>query len=114
MNWPNTVGPSVRRRRRPLRDVLIYLLWKNGEYTLADIGSYFQVEYTTVSNARTRGPGQGSPIKVPRRKGVWVTPARVTFSLVWSRKREEGSALDMMTGLMLPRISTTWTCCSGG
>lgn len=33
----------------------MYLLWKNGEYTLADIGSYLQVEYTTVSNALTRG-----------------------------------------------------------
>ena len=45
----------IRRRRRPLREVLIYLLWKNREYSLPAIGSCFQVEYTTITNARTQG-----------------------------------------------------------
>ena len=41
-------------RRRPLRDVLIYLLWKNSDYTLPEIGKYFRIGYTAVGNARVR------------------------------------------------------------
>lgn len=45
----------IRRRARPLRDVLIWLLWKNSDYTLQEIGEYFSIGYTTVGNARVRG-----------------------------------------------------------
>ena len=45
----------VRRRTRPLRDVLLYLLWKNSDYTLLEIGEHFNIGYTAVGNARVRG-----------------------------------------------------------
>ena len=45
----------TRRVRRPLRDVLIYLLWRQGDFRLSQIGEFFRVGYTTISNARRRG-----------------------------------------------------------
>ena len=45
----------IRRRARPLRDILIWLLWKNTDYTLQELGEYFNIGYTTVGNARVRG-----------------------------------------------------------
>ena len=45
----------IRRRARPLRDVLIYLLWRNSDYMLLEIGEYFNIGYTAVGNARVRG-----------------------------------------------------------
>lgn len=45
----------IRRQARPLRDVLIYLLWRNSDYTLLEIGEYLNIGYTAVGNARVRG-----------------------------------------------------------
>ena len=45
----------VRGRERPLRDALIYLVWKDGQRRLRDIGDYFNVGYTSIVNARARG-----------------------------------------------------------
>ena len=42
-------------RRCPVRDVLIYLLWRNRDYTLLELGEYFHIGYTAVGNARVRG-----------------------------------------------------------
>ena len=44
----------IRGRERVLRDVLIYLVWKEGSFKLSDIGRYFNVGYTSVVNARIR------------------------------------------------------------
>lgn len=44
-----------RHVRRPLRDVLIYLLWRQGDFRLSQIGGFFRVGYTTIVNARQRG-----------------------------------------------------------
>ena len=46
-----------RGRELPARDILIYLLWQAGTFTLKEIGDYFHVGYTTIANARTRGAG---------------------------------------------------------
>ena len=35
--------------------MLLYLLWKNSDYTLLEIGEHFNVGYTAVGNARVRG-----------------------------------------------------------
>ena len=40
---------------RPLRDTLIYLTWKDGRHSLAEVGRYFGVGYTSIVNARKRG-----------------------------------------------------------
>ncbi len=45
----------VRHRPRPLRDVLICLLWREGRYGLADIARVFHVSPAAVSQARRRG-----------------------------------------------------------
>lgn len=45
----------IRRENRPLRDVLIYLLWRDGCYNLTHIGDLFNVGYTTASLAKARG-----------------------------------------------------------
>jgi REP element-mobilizing transposase RayT len=44
----------VRRRQRPKRDLLMYLLWRDGHHTLAEIAHHFHVKYTAVCQARTR------------------------------------------------------------
>ena len=45
----------IRHRRRPQRDVLIYLVWLSGQFSLNDLGAYFNVSYTAISNCRRRG-----------------------------------------------------------
>ena len=45
----------IRHRRRPRRDVLIYLVWLSGQFSLNDLGRYFNVSYTAISNCRRRG-----------------------------------------------------------
>jgi len=45
----------IRHRRRSYRDVLIYLVWLSGQFSLSDIGCYFNVSYTAISNCRRRG-----------------------------------------------------------
>jgi chromosomal replication initiation ATPase DnaA len=40
---------------RPMRDLLIYLIWKQGSFPLAEIGEKFQIGHTSISNARIRG-----------------------------------------------------------
>jgi putative transposase len=44
----------IRRRSRPKRDLLMYLLWRDGHHTLVEIAKHFHVEYTAVCQARTR------------------------------------------------------------
>jgi len=60
----------LRGRERPLRDVLIYLLWHSGAHRLSEIGQYFNVGYTSVANARTRGAEHLRKSKGLRRKLV--------------------------------------------
>jgi len=45
----------VRGIERPMRDLLIYLIWRQGSFRLSEIGNLFQVGYTSISNARIRG-----------------------------------------------------------
>jgi len=44
----------VRHRERPLRDALIYLLWREGRFRLEQIGPHFGVGYAAVSQACRR------------------------------------------------------------
>jgi putative transposase len=44
----------IRRATRPRRDVLIYLLWSEGQYRLAEIAEAFHIGYAAVSLAKTR------------------------------------------------------------
>ncbi|MBP8305142.1 MAG: transposase [Phycisphaerae bacterium] len=46
--------PPIRHQERPLRDVLMYLLWREGRFRLAEIGSAFGVKYSAVSQACRR------------------------------------------------------------
>ena len=57
-----------RHLRRPMRDVLIYLVWKRGDFRLADIGAYFGVGYTTIVDARHRAEGHLKRDRGIRRK----------------------------------------------
>jgi hypothetical protein len=41
--------------RNPLRDVLIYLVWKSTDHRLDALSEFFHVGYTTISTARVRG-----------------------------------------------------------
>lgn len=45
----------VRRRRRPMRDLLIYLVWRNSHHSLQAIGEYFHVKPTSLPAAKARG-----------------------------------------------------------
>jgi putative transposase len=45
----------IRHRRRFYRDVLIYLIWRSDQFSLNEIGRYFNVSYTAISNCRRRG-----------------------------------------------------------
>ena len=45
----------IRGIERPMRDVVIYLIWREGAFPLAEIGKKFHVGYTSISNARIRG-----------------------------------------------------------
>ena len=44
----------VRRTVRPRRDLLIYLLWRQGRWPLGTIGEYFGIGYPAVSLAKRR------------------------------------------------------------
>jgi REP element-mobilizing transposase RayT len=44
----------IRHRERPLRDALIYLLWREGRFRLGQIGPPFGVGYAAVSQACRR------------------------------------------------------------
>ena len=63
----------IRHRRRPLRDVLIYLVWISGRFSLNDLGRYFNVSYTAISNCRRRGLEH---IKRDRKMRKFLTKAR--------------------------------------
>ena len=43
-----------RRRERPNRDALMYLLWREGHFRLAQIGPHFGVSYAAISQACRR------------------------------------------------------------
>jgi len=43
-----------RRVARPLRDVLIHLVWRGGDARLSDLGAYFGVGYTGIATASRR------------------------------------------------------------
>ena len=45
----------IRHRQRSYRDVLIYLVWLSGQFSLSELGQYFNVSYTAISNCRRRG-----------------------------------------------------------
>ena len=45
----------IRRRQRPMRDLLIYLVWRNGHHTAEAVGEFFRVARTALPSARTRG-----------------------------------------------------------
>jgi len=45
----------TRRQERPMRDLLIYFIWRCTTLPLAEIGNYFGVTYSSVSHARARG-----------------------------------------------------------
>ena len=45
----------VRRRSRPMRDALIYLVWRNSHHSLQAIGGYFRVRPTSLPAAKARG-----------------------------------------------------------
>ena len=47
----------LRHVKRPLRDVLIYLVWRQGDFGLREIGEYFNVGDTAIGNAHVRGRG---------------------------------------------------------
>ncbi len=44
----------IRRRRRPDRDAVMYLLWRAGRYRLGQIAPHFGVSYAAVSQACRR------------------------------------------------------------
>ena len=45
----------IRGIERPLREVLIYVVWRQGSYGLAEIGRHFGVGYSSISHSRKRG-----------------------------------------------------------
>ena len=45
----------VRRRPRPMRDVLVYVLWRASHHSVESVAAYFGVRYTTIPLARQRG-----------------------------------------------------------
>ena len=48
----------ARRERRPRRDLLMYLLWRESALRLVDIGAYFHLGYSSVSMACRRAERQ--------------------------------------------------------
>ncbi|MDI6789909.1 MAG: hypothetical protein QME44_04365 [Thermodesulfobacteriota bacterium] len=46
---------SPKRKRRPKRDVAIYILYQLGQYRNEEIGRVFGVGYTAVTGAVRRG-----------------------------------------------------------
>jgi len=45
----------VRRRIRPMRDLLIYLVWRNSHHRVSLVASTFGLKHSSLSAARTRG-----------------------------------------------------------
>lgn len=45
----------ARRRPRPMRDMLIYLVWRNSAHSMQTVGDYFGLASTTLPAARMRG-----------------------------------------------------------
>ena len=45
----------IRHRQRSYRDVLIYLVWLSGQFSLSELGQYFNVSYTAITNCGRRG-----------------------------------------------------------
>ena len=54
-NEIDALRKPVRRRQRPMSDLLIRVLWRRSDHRLSEIGEYFEVGYTTISNAHLRG-----------------------------------------------------------
>jgi len=48
----------VRRQSRPMRDLLIYLVWRNSHQTLQALGDYFNVAPSSLPAAKMRGKEQ--------------------------------------------------------
>ena len=44
----------IRHRERPTRDLLMYLLWREGRFRLGHIAPHFGVDYSAVSRACRR------------------------------------------------------------
>jgi putative transposase len=65
----------VRRRSRPRRDVLIYLLWTQGHHSLAEIAEAFHIRYAAASLAKARGESflRANPRRA-RAWGITITP----------------------------------------
>ena len=58
----------ARGRVRPMRDVLMYATWSDGNHALAEIGRCFGVGYTSVVNARARAEAHLARNRRLRRK----------------------------------------------
>jgi len=64
-----------RHVRRPWRDVLLYLAWREGDFRLSDIGGYFRIGYSSVVAARQRGQryaGRNRGVRATLRKAGLV------------------------------------------
>ncbi len=71
--WELLLRPT-RRTTRPERDVLIYLLWSEGRFHLAEIAKVFLIGYAAVSLAKTRGENHLRTHPAQARKlGVKIT-----------------------------------------
>jgi putative transposase len=58
----------LRRTVRPRRDLLIYLLWRQGGLSLSAIGQHFGIDYPAVSLAKGRGEAHLRNHKALRRQ----------------------------------------------
>jgi hypothetical protein len=45
----------LRRRSRPMRDLLIFLVWRNSQHNVQAIADFFGMNYSSISAARSRG-----------------------------------------------------------
>ena len=62
IDWPHTSYHVLSRgNERPLREVLTYLVWRQGSYGLAEIGRNFGVGYSRISHSRKRGKVEDRP-----------------------------------------------------
>ena len=63
----------IRGIERPLRDALIYLVWRQGSYGLAEIGRHSGVGYASISHSRKRGEEYvGSSKELQRALGIAI------------------------------------------
>lgn len=67
-NELNALRQPVRGKERPMRDVLIYLIWRQGSYRLEEIGKPFGVGYASVVHSRKRGQAYLKKNKKLRKK----------------------------------------------